>query len=345
MRPAIVLLVFACAMLAACSSEEAAGPTSPPTASPTSTPPDTGCGLGAIPSSTRTADLSWNGWEPEYTTNSVAEEIIGAGAIIRGRVLKEVRVEVPTGFNQLACIWVEAVYRGHVMPGTTIVAGWPAPFAIDEINFDNRIGYRDGADYIVLLGKSADGLNHSFPAAVEYLTWLRDVYPLDLSGPGAPPSQQAIDDLIAMVRGSPDISGAVADVLATHGLEPAYGIAAYHIEFPQIPAAPGTLAPPPSSDFLWRTNYNRIRDAITVGGYDWSTVTDGPAFSIKTRVHRTGVPRNGTTVEADFVARDGIIVAGYLIGQNDAWTLDQFDAALVEEASSPPQPAIARLQP
>lgn len=280
-------------MLAACSSEEAAGPASPPTASPTSTPPDTDCGLGAIPSSSRTANLSWNGWEPQYTSDDVAETIIGAAAIVRGRVLKEVHVEIPAGFNQLACIWVQEVYRGQVTPRTTIVVGWPAPFGIEPGNFDNRIGYRDGADYILLLGKSVGGVNLSFPTPVEYLTWLRDVYPLDLSGPGAPPSQQAIDNLIAMAQGSPDISGAIADLLAAHDLEHTDGIAAHQIEFPQTPLAPGTLTPPASPGFPLRTNYNRIRDAITGGGYDWSVVTDGPAFLIVTLVHRTGAPSNG----------------------------------------------------
>jgi len=338
MRVISALAIVLCALLLiACSSSGSGGPSSTPSPSPEPTSPATDCGLSAFTSSTRPASLSWTGWHVDYTKQSMIEESIGADAIVQGRVLKEVHVEALTGFNQLACVWVTDVLRGDIAVGSTVLVGWPAPPVFEEA-FDNRIGYQDGANYLLFLGKYAEDAHQDYPLRAEYHTWLRDVYPLDLNGPGAAPSQHAIDDLIATLRPSPDISAAVTALLAAHHLEGFAGISAQTIEFPDFPDAPGTLAPPASSDFLWRATYTRIHDAVVAGGYDWAGVTSAPAFAVSTRVRRPDLAADPRTVEAGFVVRDGEIVAAFLIGQHDAWTLDQFDAAAVQEAAYPPEP-------
>jgi len=310
----------------ACSDDNGESlPTGATAATPTA--PDDDCGLSALPASTTTPDLSWNGWREDYSWELIEDRAIQAVAIVRGVVLAEVTQDVDTGLQQSACLWVTDVLRGNsVAPGNVIVVGWPAPVPFESGITDVRVGYQTGREYIAFLQPPSTRQSFEYPVTVDYATWLRDVYPVTTTGPGAAPSTDDVQRLIDLSRNSDNLSASVAPILSEYGLELRSGLEVIGITIPPLPDAQGTLYrnKEGTPDFIWRSNYNRVRDAIESGGYSWTEVASAPAKVAYAEVNPPD-DRSEHEIPATFVFRDGHVIAAFLTDySNNPWPLNAY---------------------
>ncbi|HEU4758746.1 MAG TPA: hypothetical protein VFT91_02075 [Dehalococcoidia bacterium] len=288
--------------------------------------------------------LWWEVWDI-HTPDYVTTRVVGAEGVVRSVVLREVRWRLEWGIEQYACILVREVYTGKgVKEGDVIVVSWSPPPPIDPpIIFDDRIGYVEGAEHIVLLRSDSWRARRDSGIEADFATWLGDVFPLPARasaftpGPGGPPNEATVERLIAAIRSAPQLDRPVESILEKWGLERTGGMTAGRMRFPVLPDVPGTLLRYSASDpFLWYTEYRRVAEALRRDGFDWDAVLNRDLLAAAVTVRAINEQEAGA-VTARLLVDDSEIVGAWLETENDVWALSEY-ASAQEAASMSAQP-------